>query len=88
MKAKIEQCFLFLWGNCQVTNRLNKLNYIPWTDRLQAFRKTLDHAVFQLKFQTSHEYNAIAKILETRALYLRYEADELLSEKAEVQTKD
>ncbi len=57
---------------------------IPWNDRLSLFRKTLDRIIIHLEFRTPHEYNTIAKILEQKAQFLRYEADELLHSKAEV----
>ena len=60
---------------------------IPWNDRLSLFRKTLDRIIIHLEFRSPHEYNTIAKILEDKAQFLRYEADELLHSKAEVPTK-
>ena len=60
----------------------------PWNDRLGLFRKTLDKIIEHLNFRTIHEYNTIANILESKAMFLRYEADELLRDRTEVQTED
>lgn len=56
--------------------------------RVQLFGKALDRLVIIFVFESGHDYNAVAKILEARALYLRFCADELLSENTEVPTKE
>ncbi len=64
------------------------MQYLPWNERLQVFKGTLDRIVSILNFRSPHEYNSIAKILEDKAKFLRYEADELLSKTAEVPTEE
>jgi hypothetical protein len=64
------------------------MNHLSRYDRSRIFGKILDRVIYHLEFKTCHDYNAIAKILEARALYLRHEADELLSDDAEVPTKE
>jgi len=63
------------------------MNHLSRHEKLILFRKTLDRLIEKLGFRTGHEYNAIAKILEERSIYLRFQADELLSGRAEVPTK-
>jgi hypothetical protein len=59
----------------------------PWNNSLRLFRGTLDRVVVNMEFGTIHEYIAVANILEQKAQFLRYEADELLRSRAEVQTE-
>ena len=48
----------------------------------------VDRIIFHLEFRSVHEYNSVANVLEQKALFLRFEADELLSGKAEVPTEE
>jgi hypothetical protein len=59
----------------------------PWNNSLRLFRGTLDRVVVNMEFRTIHEYIAVANILESKAKFLRYEADELLRKSAEVPTQ-
>jgi hypothetical protein len=68
-------------------NQSKTMQHLPWTDRLSLFKTTLDRIVSHLDFRSPHEYNTIAKILEQKAQFLRYEASELLSKSTEVPTR-
>jgi hypothetical protein len=65
-------------------NQSKTMQYFPWIDRLRIFQSTLDRVIVHLEFRSVHEYNTVAKVLEQKAAFLRMEADELLSGKAEV----
>jgi hypothetical protein len=62
------------------------LKHSPWNNSLRLFRGTLDRIIVTMEFGTISEYIAVANILEQKASFLRYEADQLLSNRAEVPT--
>ena len=64
------------------------MNHLSRHDRLSIFGKTIDRVIEHLGFKTGQECNAVARVLESRARSLRFEAVELLCEKTEVQPKD
>lgn len=64
------------------------MNFESRHKRIQIFGKALDRLVINLGFESGHDYNAIAKILEARAFYFRFHANELLSDDTEVPTKE
>lgn len=64
------------------------MQYFPWNERCQIFKGTLDRVVSVLEFRTCHELITIARILENKAEFLRYEAAELLSKSTEVQSEE